>query len=165
MVSEKGLESINMREVAKACEVAIGSIYNYFPSKSELLVATIESVWEDIFDFENTTHCFITYVEQFFSHICKKIAKYPHFFTIHSLNFSSNGQKDAKMAMEKYLVKIRKKMLENLKSDEQIDASKFDDTFNEEKFVMFVLTNIVSLLVQKQYHCDVLLEVIKRTLY
>ena len=33
IVMEKGISSINMRSVAAACGVAVGSLYNYFPSK------------------------------------------------------------------------------------------------------------------------------------
>ena len=49
IVSNKGLTAINMRLVAKECNIALGSIYYYFPSKDDLLIAIIESVWEDIF--------------------------------------------------------------------------------------------------------------------
>lgn len=47
-VAKSGLQSINIRDVAKKCGVSIGSIYNYFPTKSDLIVATIESIWKEI---------------------------------------------------------------------------------------------------------------------
>ena len=40
LVMEKGLQAVNMRTVASVCGVAVGSVYNYFPSKAELLTAT-----------------------------------------------------------------------------------------------------------------------------
>ena len=49
MVLEEGILAFSMRSVAKACGVAVGSLYNYFPSKSRLLGATIESIWREIF--------------------------------------------------------------------------------------------------------------------
>ena len=36
LIREEGLNSINIRSVASACGVSVGSIYNYFDSKSEL---------------------------------------------------------------------------------------------------------------------------------
>lgn len=48
IVMKEGLFAINMRTVANECKVAVGSIYNYFPSKAELVSATIEVVWKDI---------------------------------------------------------------------------------------------------------------------
>ena len=55
---EQGLNCINMRLIAKKCDIALGSIYNYFPSKSDLLIATIESIWKDIFNLENCSFKF-----------------------------------------------------------------------------------------------------------
>lgn len=49
MVAEQGLGAIGMRAVAARCGVAVGSLYNYFPSKDALLAAAVESVWEEIF--------------------------------------------------------------------------------------------------------------------
>ena len=49
MLREKGWAAINMRSVAAQCGVAVGSLYNYFSSKTELVAATVESVWEEIF--------------------------------------------------------------------------------------------------------------------
>ena len=43
-----------MRTVASECGIALGSLYNYFSSKSELLSATIEAVWKDIFQMGKT---------------------------------------------------------------------------------------------------------------
>lgn len=51
---EKGLSAINMRTVASACGVAVGSIYKYFPSKTDLIYATVADVWKDIFHMSGT---------------------------------------------------------------------------------------------------------------
>ena len=49
LLLEKGTGALTMRSVAAACGVAVGSIYNYFPSKGALVGTTIESVWTEIF--------------------------------------------------------------------------------------------------------------------
>lgn len=82
LVSEQGLSSLNMRLVAKSCKVALGSLYYYFPSKNDLLIATIESVWEDIFYLKDTSvshSCFTEYIDQIFNNIQSGIQKYPNF--------------------------------------------------------------------------------------
>ena len=53
IVAKKGIAAVNMRTVASECGIALGSLYNYFSSKSELLSATIEAVWKDIFQMGN----------------------------------------------------------------------------------------------------------------
>lgn len=50
IVSEKGLPALNMRTLAKECGIALGTLYNYYSDKDELVVAAIESVWQDILE-------------------------------------------------------------------------------------------------------------------
>ena len=54
IVAKKGIAAVNMRTVASECGIALGSLYNYFSSKSELWSATIEAVWKDIFQMGKT---------------------------------------------------------------------------------------------------------------
>lgn len=49
LIQQKGLPAINIRSVAAACGVSVGSIYNYFDSKAALVSAVVESVWREIF--------------------------------------------------------------------------------------------------------------------
>ena len=80
LVSEKGLSALHMRVVAKGCGVALGALYYYFPSKNDLLMAAIESVWEDIFRFQDMPDeemTFSAYIEEIFHHIQDGIKKYP----------------------------------------------------------------------------------------
>ena len=72
MVSEEGLQAINIRTVARRCNVSVGSIYYYFSGKDELVLETIESVWRDIFNVdeqEATDLPFPEYVEWIFQSV------------------------------------------------------------------------------------------------
>ena len=39
LVMREGLGAVSMRSVARACGIAVGSLYNYFPSKDALIDA------------------------------------------------------------------------------------------------------------------------------
>ena len=49
LIQQHGWSAVSIRSVAAACDVSVGSIYNYFDSKTDLVGATIESVWQEIF--------------------------------------------------------------------------------------------------------------------
>ena len=49
LIRQQGWAAINIRAVAAACSVSVGSIYNYFTSKADLVGAIVESVWHEIF--------------------------------------------------------------------------------------------------------------------
>lgn len=49
LARENGLASLSIRKVAGACGIAAGTIYNYYPSKAELLIALMEDFWNGVF--------------------------------------------------------------------------------------------------------------------
>lgn len=63
IVSKEGLKALNIRKIARECDIAIGSVYYYFPSKDELMIEVIESVWEDIFRIEEMDSQDISFVD------------------------------------------------------------------------------------------------------
>lgn len=168
LVSEKGLSALHMRSVAQGCGVALGALYYYFPSKNDLLIATIESVWEDIFhiqDIPDEEITFLEYIGEIFRHMQEGIKKYPHFFTIHSISVSVKNQGEAHDTMRQYLTGLKKRMTASIRADKHIRQDAFSKQFSEMDFVDFVLSNLICLLVQKKQSCTLLLEVINRTLY
>lgn len=44
----QGLSALSIRAVAAKCGVAVGSIYNYFPTKADLIAAVIEAFWQSV---------------------------------------------------------------------------------------------------------------------
>ncbi|MEG0485723.1 MAG: TetR/AcrR family transcriptional regulator [Oscillospiraceae bacterium] len=46
---DKGVSNINMRDIAKASGVALGTIYNYYPTKGDLIADIVAMFWQDAF--------------------------------------------------------------------------------------------------------------------
>lgn len=46
ILEEQGYEVFSMRAIAKSCGIATGTIYNYFPTKRELLLQMMTDYWE-----------------------------------------------------------------------------------------------------------------------
>lgn len=168
IVSEFGLSALTMRFVAKRCNVALGSIYNYFSSKNDLAIATIESVWQDIFHVERiceTGMPFLNLVESIFERIKTGMIEYPNFFTAHSIGFAGGDKGEARQTMDRYFVHMAVGLIENLKNDPNVRADVFDEKFTLSDFVDFILSGVVSLLMRRKSSCAVLLEMIRRTIY
>lgn len=168
LVATSGLAAVNMRTVAQHCHVALGSLYYYFPSKDELLLATVESVWDDIFNCEKLTQAdlpFDCYITNFFEHFKQSILKYPNFFTVHSLSFSTRGQAKGQETMQNYLAKMKANMLQVLQNDQAVQPDVFSDVFTEDEFVDFIIMHMMSLMLQNDFNYTVLIEIIRRIIY
>jgi len=90
LIRQQGWSAVSIRSVAVACGVSVGSIYNYFDSKADLVGATVESVWSEIFhrpsdmsEFQSVEGC-ITWM---YGRMAYGSEQYPGFFTLHSLGF------------------------------------------------------------------------------
>ena len=168
LVSKEGLKALSIRKLSKNCGVAVGTVYNYFSSKDDLMISTIESVWEDIFridDLENESNDFLNYIENIFNHLAYGIKKYPNFFTIHSLSFKSQSVNKAKDSMATYIEKVSQNMIEILDKDPKIRENAFDDDFTKDDLVKFILSTSLCFIVDKNYDKNLLIKIVERTIY
>ncbi|MCX7921755.1 MAG: TetR/AcrR family transcriptional regulator [Clostridia bacterium] len=46
---EEGYQNLSIRKVAKECGFGVGTIYNYFPTKKDLIIHIMTGYWEEYF--------------------------------------------------------------------------------------------------------------------
>ncbi len=168
LIQQKGWSAVNIRSVAAACGVSVGSIYNYFGSKAELVGATVESVWCEIFQspkdggvFQDTQAC-IAWMYGRMEYGCKQ---YPGFFTLHSLGFMREDKADGKRRMQQTWQHILEGLCAVLKRDTKIRPDAFNEQFTAEKFAGVLFSLLLSALLRQDYNPDAVLEIVRRTLY
>lgn len=49
LLFSEGYEKLNMRSLSKACDIALGTTYNYFPTKKDLVVEMMIEYWKEYF--------------------------------------------------------------------------------------------------------------------
>ena len=170
IVASKGLNALNMRAVADECNIALGTLYNYFSDKDELLIATVESVWKDIFHGNmirnpENRQSFPAYVGDLFACIQRGTEAYPNFFTAHSISIAQEKKGEAKSTMAHYFAHMKNGMSDILKNDKNVSDHAFSASFTESDFIDFILDNLFLLFVQGKTNCDALMEIIRRTIY
>lgn len=168
IVVEKGLQAVSMRAVAKRCNVAVGSIYNYYDSKDDLIISTIKSIWMEIInevDFNYETNDFMEYLSKLFNQIHYGCKKYPNFFTVHALSFTKSSKEKGRQAMDDYFNEIKNNMLKALKNDLKIKKGLFSDVFREDAFIEFIFSNFIAILADSSKPITFLLELVKKLIY
>lgn len=168
LVAEHDLQNLNMRSVAQRCGVAVGSIYNYFPSKGDLLIAAIESIWKEIMvemQGIDATSDFLTGVQTVYSRIQAGCKKYPRFLGMHLMSASSVDLVKARRAMGQYMSHIKQALLQSLEGDLSVRPERFSAAFSRSDLVDFVFSNVILFLTKEEDSCGVLLEVIERVIH
>ncbi len=168
LIQQQGWPAINIRSVAAACGVSVGSIYNYFDSKASLVGATVESVWCEIFHrpedgtvFQDTQAC-ITWIYARMEYGCKQ---YPGFFTLHSLGFMREDKSDGKRRMQQTWQHILEGLCSVLKRDTKVRPDAFTEQFTAEEFAGVLFSLMLSALLRQDYDPSAVLEIVRRTLY
>lgn len=168
LIQQQGWSSVSIRAVAAACGVSVGSIYNYFDSKAELVSATVESVWCEIFHrpddaavFQDTEAC-VAWMYERMAYGCRQ---YPGFFTLHSLGFMREDKPDGKRLMQQTWRHILNGLCSVLRQDANIRADAFTEQFTVEKFADVLFSLMLSALLRQDYDPSAVLEIVHRTLY
>ncbi len=168
IVAELGVHALNMRNVAKRCDVAVGSLYNYFSSKDDLMTQVVESIWEEIVfrDFDRSEQSdFLRSVGDLFRNISTGSQRYPLFLMMHSMNIASSDKMRARQAMKRFFSLIEQRLLEVLDKDPRVDQEIFTAEFSKEEYVRFIFSSILTAIVDRSESCLFLLELIRRTIY
>ncbi len=168
LITTQGWESVNIRTVASACGISVGSVYNYFNSKADLAAAAVESVWCDIFHFSENKKdfdSFLSCVEWVFDSMKKGDEKYPGFFTLHSMNFMGKEKLSGQQLMAQSWEHMQKGLYMVLMSDKNVRSGAFDESFTPEKFIGIIFSLIISSLLQRSYDCSGITGMIRRVIY
>ena len=168
LIQQNGWAGVNIRSVAAACGVSVGCIYNYFGSKTDLLSATVESVWNDIFHhpedeavFQDTLSC-VRWMYKQLEYGCQR---YPGFFTHHALGFVQQDTADGKQQMQRAWQHILDALCTVLRNDARIRADAFTEEFTVEKFAEMLFSLMLSALVRQDFDLSTVLEIVRRAVY
>ena len=168
LIQQNGWAGVNIRSVAAACGVSVGCIYNYFESKTDLLSATVESIWSDIFHHpEDEAVCqdTLSCVRWMYKQLEYGCQRYPGFFTHHALGFVQQDTADGKQQMQRAWQHILDALCTVLRNDTRIRADAFTEEFTVEKFAEMLFSLMLSALVRQDFDPSTVLEIVQRAVY
>ena len=90
IIKTDGIKAINMRTIASKANISLGSIYNYYKDKDELLIAVVKSIWTEIaHDNALNFRDFKSSLSSLYYNIAKGNKTYPDFLKIHFVSFTN----------------------------------------------------------------------------
>ena len=168
LIHQRGWQAVNIRSVASACRVSVGSIYNYFESKAALTEAIVESVWREIFHrseddpiWQDTQAC-IRWVYERMALGCRQ---YPGLFTLHAVSFLQEDRPAGRRRMGQVWQHISDELCAVLKRDTRIRPDAFTEQFTAEAAADMLFSLMLSALLRQDFEPAGVLEFIRRALY
>lgn len=168
LIRQQGWDALNIRAVAKACGVSVGTIYNYFCSKDDLIAASVESIWHDIFHHEENETAFtdiLSCIRWLYRRIEYGGQQYPNFFNLHALRFEKDSKPQGREQMLRTWEHIRKSLCTVIRNDPCIRSDAFHGALSPEAFVNIIFSQMLSAIFRQDYDPSALLEITRRILY
>lgn len=152
----EGLSKISMRKIANNCNIGLGTIYNYYPTKDDIILDLVEKFWsccfegfddvcKDDLDFfktmENIYFHMLNYLNRFKKHCLEYMSELP-------LSSKSKGKtKEGEFLKEIIYVFVR--IYNKHKNEFRSDIDKEFDSYEVSRFI---LDNMFAML--KRFECD-----------
>ncbi|MCI6276070.1 MAG: TetR/AcrR family transcriptional regulator [Clostridium sp.] len=79
LFGSRGYDNVDMKTLAANCDIAVGTLYNYYPNKKKLYIAVVLDSWKSTFKkleqitFKDDTHDYIhKAIEILYDDVCKR---------------------------------------------------------------------------------------------
>lgn len=159
-----GMEKLSIRNLAAAANVSVGTVYNYFPSKKELVAEILNSFWEsslsqDICRVQKDQN-FVDYLNILFEKTL-----------MHTYNFKEimyaqlNFLKEDPGKPNTYYQHMQSGLLKVLEMDPEVDNSLWHENFTREWFIQYILETMMAQLLKREPNFAALELMIRKTLY
>lgn len=156
IAKKEGVDKLSIRKLASACNIAIGSVYNYFPDKEALVTEMGENFWRAIFENQEKVYRegmgFTRFLEQYYGFLYAKMEPF---------DGSWVRELDGKIPKREVLFLLKRA----LEEDEKVNSSIWNMEFYPENFCEYVFTNLMALLQSGQYNCKFFIFLIDNLLY
>ena len=151
LLKVQGYHKLNMREIAKKSSIATGTIYNYFPTKDELMISLIRFYWKDYGDKMDAAFSseedVLTKMHRIFEIIDTFIRTFEGFIP----EYAKKGNEKPEGRVQKFLNEFRKGIKMALDGDKSRNPV---SQIKTEELSVFIAANMISIALYRLYSYD-----------
>ena len=168
LVAREGAQALSIRRLAAECGVSVGSIYNYFPAKSDLLAAVVGDFWREALHSQplpQPGEPFETVVSKVYERLYGYFQTFAHDWLAQLTALPQPQREQSKQAEAAYLAHMQQRLLEALLADATLSPALWDDALTPQALVSMTLMVMLASLRQKQPDVRPLLALLQRILH
>ncbi len=163
MTDEEGIGAVNIRSLARRAGVATGTVYNYFSSKDEILLALTEEYWRQTLSEMKeviAAHSFCGQLQEIFGFLRERIDESAGKL----MNSLGNVETAGLERMTSMQSALEEALVQKMTQDPDVREDVWNEAFTREQFAHFILMNMMILLKAGAADMDFFITVIRRTI-
>lgn len=167
IAGREGIGSLSIRRLASESGIAIGTVYNYYPAKGDLIGAVMEDFWRNVFHgshFDTESSDFVRSIHEIYIRLRENLGSFREEFLKEMEVLSQTDQKRGKELEAFYLGHMKEGLLRILERDSKVAPGVWSESFTPGRFVEFAFANLV-LLLKSQEEPDYFEEIMGRLIY
>ena len=172
LAEERGLHALGIRDVAERCGVSVGSVYNYYPHKAELVADAVERYWLSSLPegVVRTMHAsagldFLAFCEQAASQLAAPLREFRERWLRDVEKLDARSLAAARAREAACFSHIRRGLAAVLAGDPCVDRSLFGGAVTPEALCEHVWEGLLASLRRGDGSCAVLFALLGRALY
>lgn len=150
IIVKDGIGALSIRRLAKECQVAVGSVYNYFPSKADLIFTMVEeffkSSFHEKFKMPEKEVRYTDILAKVYQELKSILSQFRSDFLAELSIISKEEKEYGKQIEERYWKHMKKGLLIILKRDSAVKKDLWTKEFSQEKFVEYSFLQMMSVL-------------------
>lgn len=169
IASASGLSGMSIRDVAGACGVAVGTVYNSYPTKSDLVNDVVGRFWNealaDRMPRAEEGGDFIGFCQELARQLSEALAKFRDDWLTEVAALDAHGLAAARRREEACFAHIRCGLALALARDPHVRHERLEGPLSPDALCAFVWDSMLSSIKRGDVGCETLFALLKRTLY
>lgn len=162
----EGINKINIRTVAKNSGISIGTVYNYFPSKTDLLVAVIQDFWDGAFkdvDWRSLVdNDFYENLEKIYSILYHYLYNFKENWLEQLALLKTQEKLIGRQKEDEYFQKMYGKIKLLMDMDNNLRQYPWSETISKEIMAEFIFENMLIMLKKEKEDMKLFIELLKK---
>ncbi|MEG1528696.1 MAG: TetR/AcrR family transcriptional regulator [Clostridia bacterium] len=147
-ILKEGSDCFNMRALAQRSDIALGTIYNYYDSKVDLIIDMISQQWEECFYNIESLACqdFFLSMEKLYFHIYSHLRNFESDWLKLLATLSIKEKLVARRVEKKYMDRMLDLIGLFLSKDKELLSSLVVQKFGLERISRYIFDNFMNML-------------------
>lgn len=165
----EGIEKVSIRNIAQKRSISVGVLYNYFPTKADLILAVAAEFWsgvsEELSTLAANESSFLDFVSTYYGVLVKRLSDFESGWLTQMEALAPKDKQRGRELESQCFDSLKRLLKLALNRDASIPQATWTADYRQETFIDFLFLHMMAMLRSGQQDCYFLRQTIQRILY